>query len=396
MTESNYDKWLKSVQPKTRANYKTAWSVLAEFYQDTKSVTMTPDKFLSALIKDRKKPIEKQGQLEHDLVEWVTWLQNGYGKRNRGLKGGKTGVKGVSAGSIKIYMTGVRSFLSYYGYPLSKKAQLPRHIRLSNGKLENIKIEYRPEQMKKLLSVIKSHRDKTIALFMFQSAMDISTVCSLNYGDVEEGLSRGDEPLMIHVKRPKIGLNYRTFIGRDSIETLRTYLNERVNKYGEKMSYETPLFMTEGTYVNRRKRCKPKNFQDNMRNYVLLAGLISKDKLERADLSPARPHALRSGFATIARLKGLNEKLIDYFMGHSDPYGGAYNQATNKELRDKYMEIEEALSVSSVSNLSDIEGKLREELKERDYVIQGMREEINELKEEFRVLKDLLPLLKKA
>jgi integrase/recombinase XerD len=258
---------------------------------------------------------------------------------------------------------------------------------LSNGKIENIKIEYRPEQVKKLLSVIKNLRDKAITLVMFQSGMDISTVCSLNYGDLKEGLEKGEEPLMIHVKRPKVGLNYRIFIGHDAIESIKTYLNERRVKYKEDIDFDTPLFMLEGTHVNNRVRCKPKFFQDNMRRYVLLAGLVSKEKMEKADFSPARPHALRSGFSTIARLKGLNERLIDYFMGHSDPYGGAYNQATNDELREKYTEIEPALSVSSVSSLNDIERGLRKEIEKRDYQIKGMEDRLNEMEKDFKLIK---------
>jgi integrase len=386
MAAKYFEDWKKTLSEKTRPIYRTGWEVFIEYFREERGEKTTPDKLLRIMIEDRKKPLEDQGEIEKAHRDWIRWLETDYTNRVRGRGKGKLKKKGIGANTIKLYNTAVRSFFSYYGYPLSKKAKLPRHIRLSNGKLENTKIEYRPEQVKRLLSVIKSHRDKAICLIMFQSGMDISTACSLNYGDIEEGFERMDKPLMVHVQRKKIGLNYRTFLGHDSIEAIETYLNERVNKYGEKMTYETPLFVTEGTHVNKRMRCKPKLF----RSYVVLAGLVSKAKMKRADFSPARPHALRASFATIARLKGLNEKLIDYFMGHSDPYGGAYNQATNKELRDKYMEIEEALSVSSVSNLSDIEGKLKEELKQRDFQIKGMEDRLKELEQDFKTLKELV------
>jgi integrase/recombinase XerD len=395
MKKTNYQKWLDSVQPATQEKYKTAWSVLIQFYEEVKGVKTTPEKLLKRLIADRKKPIEKQGEIEQDLNAWVKWLEKDYSIRDRGLKNGKTGVIGVSANTVKTYITAIRSFFSYYGFPLSKKAKLPRHIRLSNGKVENTKIEYRPEKIKKLLSVVKSHRDKAIILLMFQSGMDISTACSLNYGDVKEGLERGEEPLMVHVKRPKVGLNYRTFLGHDSIEAIKTYLNERRMKYSEKLEWETPLFTVEGAHVMKGTRIKPKNFQDNMREYVVLSGLVSKERMERADFSPARPHALRSGFSSIARLKGLNERLIDYFMGHSDPYGGAYNQTTNKELKEKYLEIEPALSVSSVSNFSDIEAKLRSDMERVTATNDALTSKVLQLEQDFKTMKELIQWEKK-
>ncbi len=384
-----FEDWIKTLSKQSKASYRSGWSILTEYYRDVKKEEITPDILLERLIEDRKKPLEKQGAIEKELNAWLKWLEHDYIKRVRGANGGKTGVKGVSASSIKLYIYSVKSFFSFYGYPLSKKVKLPRHIKMNNGKIENIKIEYRPEQVKKLLDVIRSPRDKALVLLMFQSGMDISTALSLNYGHIQEGLEGGNEPLMIHVNRPKVGLNYRTFVGHDAVEALKLYMNQRKVKYKEEIGYDTPLFVSDGTHINKRKRIVPKNFQDNMREYVLLAGLVTEERLKRSDLSPARPHALRAGFSTIARLKGLNEKLIDYFMGHSDSYGGAYNIVTNDELKEKYIEIEPGLSVSSVSNLGDIEVKMKEELELRDHMIRGMKEEILDLKQGAKIFNEV-------
>ncbi len=381
-----YDEWIQTIGESSRKVYQSGWSVCREYYKTVKGEDVTPDQLLELLIEDRKKPLAEQGEIEKDINKWISWLNTDYEKRARGntktsIHKKKMGEKGLSASMIKTYLTIIKSFFTYYGYPLSKKVKLPRHIKMSNGKIENEKIEYRPEQVKRLLEVIKSPRDKAITLIMFQSGMDISTVCSLNYGAIKEPLERGEEPIMIHIKRPKVGFNYRTFCGHDTIQALKLYLNIRREKYKEEIGYDTPLFVSDGTHVNKAKRIVPKNFQDNMREYVLLAGLVSKEKMERADFSPARPHALRAGFATIARLKGLNEALINYWLGHSDKYGGAYNNATEGELREKYLEIEPGLSVSTVSNMGDIEARMKEELELRDHMIRGMKEEIVELKQ---------------
>lgn len=366
----------------TKDSYFTGWRNYLEFYREVKEEDVTPTLLLERAVEDRKRPLVDQGQPEREFSEWASWLMTGY--RLTGRDGKKTEDRlGLSPSGVRTYAAAVRSFYSYHGYALGKKARLPREARVNGCKIENTKIEYRPEQVKKLLSAVRSLRDRAIVLIMFQSGMDISTVCSLDYGHVKEELEAGKEPLLIRVVRPKVGLNYRTLIGRDAIEALKAYLEDRTRRKGEKLGYDTPLFMQEGRGTG--ERCGPKHFQDQMRDYVLAAGLVSRERLERADLSPARPHALRSGFSSILRLKGANERLIDYWMGHADPYGGAYNQAGDEELREFYKGFEQHLSISGVSSLGEVEERLKKELDKRDYTIKGMEGRIGELEKKIKL-----------
>lgn len=67
--------------------------------------------------------------------------------------------------------------------------------------------------MKKLVDHVPTLRDGAIILFMFQGGFDVSTVCSLNYGDVARELEAEKVPMMIHVVREE-EIEYFTFVGR--------------------------------------------------------------------------------------------------------------------------------------------------------------------------------------
>ncbi|MEE8400852.1 MAG: tyrosine-type recombinase/integrase [Candidatus Hydrothermarchaeaceae archaeon] len=350
--------WIKSFNSKsTTETYLSGWNKYLEYHSEANGGPTTPTQLLNVAIKDKKKPIENRGAIEEDINGFVQWA----------LK------KQIAPGSVRQYITALRSFYDFYGYPLiRKKLKIPKNVKKATVKPENIKIEYRPKQVKKLLDVTKSLRDKAVELGIFQSGMDASTIASLNYSHIKEELEAGTMPLMVKLVRPKEGILYRTFLGNDAVGAIKLYLNERKSR-GDKIDYNTPLFTSEGTHINKQKRMTTKNFQDNLRNYTIKAGLISKERLEAADFNPARPHALRAGFSTILKLNGVNQDVVDGFLGHTDRYKDAYTLATDDELRKIYSSIEEALSVVGVSSgISEIEGKLKKEIEKQNLFIRGL------------------------
>ncbi len=359
------------------ATYLTSWNLYLKYHEEANGSPTTPTKLLGAVIEDRKKEIEDRGTIEEDITKFAEW----------------TKTQGYSDGSIGRYVTALRSFYKYYGYPLLvHKLKLSKEVRRGAPKVENKKIEYRPEQVKQLLDICKSLRDKAIILTMFQSGMDVSTVATLNYSHVQE-IEGGATPIMINVIRKKGGINYRTFIGHDATTAIRLYLDERRQR-GETITAKTALFVSEGTHINKRDRIKTKNIQDNLRKYTLKAKLISKERMDMADFSPARPHALRTGFSTILKLKGVNQDIVDGFLGHSDKYNNAYTGAADEELREIYQGIEKALSVFGVSTgIDEVEARLNQKLERKDYVINGLEEKINELATQQSVIMKVLEKL---
>jgi site-specific recombinase XerD len=74
--------------------------------------------------------------------------------------------------------------------------------------------------------------------------MDVSTLCSLKYGDVAEGLARNEHRLKLDLYRQKSGTEFYTFLGRDATEALREYLND-VKTRGITLNHKTSLFLKE-------------------------------------------------------------------------------------------------------------------------------------------------------
>ncbi len=83
------------------------------------------------------------------------------------------------------------------GFPLNIKT--PK----AAPKKENRKAVITPEIVKKLVNHAPTLRDRGIILFLFQGGFDVSTLCSLNYGDVKDELEAGKIPMTIYVVRGK-------------------------------------------------------------------------------------------------------------------------------------------------------------------------------------------------
>jgi site-specific recombinase XerD len=101
-----------------------------------------------------------------------------------------------------------------------------------------------PEQVKLLVDHARAPRDRAIILALFQGGMDVSTLCSLKYGDAAEGISKNELPLRLELYRPKTGTEYYTFLGEDAIGALKAYIAD-ARARGIQFKNDSPLFMKE-------------------------------------------------------------------------------------------------------------------------------------------------------
>lgn len=403
----------------TKAKYFSSMRAYLEFLEVKKGLTLTPSELIDRIEADRKKPRKEQGEIEREWVQFAGWLTTEYKKYD--CHGNRLD-KPLAIQSARNTANAIKTFYKYFGFPLSQVATLPPKIRGGRGKLENQKVSYRPEMVRKLIAAMNSNRDKAITLVMFQSAMDISTTLSLTYGQVKRGLDSGECPLMITVQRPKVGTTYRTFIAKDAIDAIKLYLSERtyrryrcpkcgkswevkrdkcpppcdgkrIEKYSEKLEHETPLFCSKKEDAKKVKSY----YQDRLRKYAVITGIVSEEELKAADVNPARPHALRAGFSSILTLQGVNQQLIDYFLGHSsDPYGGAYFNAPDEQLKELYAKHMEHLSITEVRELADVEEKFQEELAQRDDLIKELMDSKKSMEERLQKLEASLQIRAQA
>jgi len=349
-------RWLNNVKDGSKPAYRAGLRLFCQW------CNLSPTQLLDEAEEDRKKSRRERGKPEARLMEFYNYLINE-------KKAKKTAT---------LYFTAVRSFYKWNGFPLTVKT--PK----AAPKKENRKAVITPEIVKKLVNHAPTLRDRAIILFLFQGGFDVSTLCSLNYGDVKGELGAGKTPMMIYVVRGKEEVEYFTFVGRDAVEALNAYLNDRKVK-GEKLEYDTPLFIKDKAKRRKRERINPHHIQNMLRETAIKAGLITKDVMDKVDFNPYRPHALRAAFSSILRLNGFDPMLVEFMMGHSIPYNGAYLIPPPEEVRGKYAEVEAQLSISTaVKDVSEIEEKLNTYKK----ILEDVQAENKKLREQFNALWD--------
>ena len=361
----------------------------------------SPSALLKKIEEDRKKPPLESGETEREWVLFVDWLKTEYQKIGNGSK-----TIGASSSTVKLYSGSIKSFYSYFSYPLGKQAKLPPTLKGIHTKMENEKFPYRADSVLRLLSVMNSNRDRALTLTMYQSGMDLSTATSIKYGQIKKGLENENSPLMLKVIRRKTAKAYRTFIGKEALDAIKIHIEERMNERYRcatcGRSWETKrnkcpppcnsvkveefqLSISDGDLIFIPNGISPntvhRQFRYSLRKYALLAGLISKDEIISSDMNPARPHALRAAFSSILSLNGANEPIINYFLGHEDKYGGAYNQISDEELLAKYKEYERYLSTTQNDVVKEIECKMDEKIKLQETIIKGLQAQMKEMEE---------------
>ncbi len=357
-------KWVREKSEGSVNNYLTAMKLYMNF------TGLNPDQMLDEAEEDMKKSRRDRGLPESRLLDFHEYLLTKHSK----MRGKRTGSAGVSKNLAKMYFSAIRGFYKANGFYLNVKT--PR----ATNKKENFKLELRPKDVKKLVDLAPCLRDKAIILSMFQSGMDVATICSLNYGDVSRQLKEEKVPLIIHVNRDKEGVEFHTFLGKDAIDALKLYIQERERKYGEKLQHDSPLFVKEGAKKLSFERITTNLIQNMSKDLVLNAGIVTEDELEASDINPARPHALRSAFSTILKLEGVNELFVEYMLGHSIPYNGAYFRPQPEELCKVYSQHERALSISEVSMpMVEVEKRLRLEIDKHQAVIKELEKKVLEI-----------------
>jgi integrase len=340
-------RWLQGKKEGTRHTYTSAIKAYVEYKK------CTPKELIDQAEEDRKKSSRYRGQPEFDVKAFFDWLITDYPQKVRGRgKRKKVDKKGVSPNIAYTYANAIRGFYSANGFPLDIE------IQKTPPKKENFKLALRPPDIKRLLDATTNLRDKAIILTLFQSGMSINECCNLTYADIAKGLETNEEPLNLHLIRKKEQVEYDTFIGAEAIEAIKAYLDQRRRK-GEVLERITPVFILEFTTnlnSTKTKSIYAQLVEDSIRKAALKAGLVTQEQLALADMSPCRPHALRTAFMSILKMAGMNNTLVEYFSGHTiSPTEKAYLRLTTDELKKTYKQYEKFLSISNNIDTQKIE-----------------------------------------
>jgi len=282
---------------------------------------------------------------EQKLKEFYDWLRTDYEIPEKG--GRRRGERGLAPRSAARVIEDVRVFYKENDIPIGN-LHLPTPRKLK----ENFRRFLSAQDVKRMIDVCERLRDRAIILCAFQGGLGMKELISLNYGDVAEGLEKGEVPLTLHLVREKEGIEYYTFLGEDAVDTLRCYikLRRKGSRYlsPENITHDSPLFISES---NRRRKERVRAYESGinraMQAVALKAGLISEGE-KRRTINTAGIHALRASFSTILRDQGVPSDYVEEMLGHRLPYEGAYMRPTVKQLREAYIRAYPALSIKGV------------------------------------------------
>jgi site-specific recombinase XerD len=203
---------------------------------------------------------------------------------------------------------------------------------------------------------------------MFQTGMDVSTLCSLKYEDVAEGLTNNEHPLKLDLYRPKTGVEFYTFLGRDGVQALKAYLAD-MKARGVQFKHDTSLFLKE----RGKEKLTTNLVQNMMRNVAIKAGFVNEQNNGKS-FNPLGPHALRESFGSIMINSGVPDTIVDFWLGHSiGEMAEAYKSVQTESLKKMYLDREKLLSISAPKvDVEELEAKLRAEVEQGSRQLQVM------------------------
>jgi len=340
----------------TKYGYRTAFKGYAHF------TGMSASALIDEAIEDLKKdPRERQDVVLTKLVKFYQWLKTEYPKKSRGACEHQVIAKGVSDKMAHYFVNAVRSFYATFDITVRMKG---RH-KLPRPRVQNKRMKVGAEQVKVLVDHARTPRDRAIILTLFQGGMDVSTLCSLKYGDVAERLAENENPLKLELHRPKTGVEYYTFLGKDAATALKAYIAD-MKARGVQFRNDASLFLKE-----RGKEQLTTNLVQNMlREVAFKGGFVDKNN-NGNEFNPLGPHALRESFGSIMINSGVPDTIVDFWLGHEiGEMAEAYKGVQCGSLKAMYSQREKMLSISPKENLEELREKLKGEFEQQNKQLQ--------------------------
>jgi len=343
-------KELANKSPSTIKKYERYFLKFCEF------VNSTPDEILDLRKEDLMKldDPKTQRRFETHLKEFIAHLNS----------------KGFSISTQQVAFAATKSFFEMHYLPLvMRKSDYPSGESLG----------YRSATKDDILKLIEDAdvRLKAIVLFLKDSGLRVSDLIRLTYGNVKKGIEDNSDFIGINLITKKNNISARTFIGPESIASLKEYLEHR--KIGtdkipaEEITDDSPLFRTRERKVNPITRS---SLSSTITHRVYKVGLGNE----------ISAHSFRKYFQTQLEASGVSPNWIDQMIGHKLPdMNNSYSRPTESQLREAYEKSYQSLNVFPIPATVEEMRKQADELK-------GAKDQISQLQKEVEDLKKLLEL----
>jgi integrase len=249
----------------------------------------------------------------------------------------KKKAEGYAVATRQIYFASIRSFFEIHYFPLiMRKRDYPTGD--SNGvkratKEAILKVLNNKHQRNKLTI-------KAIMLFIKDSGLRVSDVRRLNYGDIAKQLENAETIIQINIITEKTNLLAKTFIGEESINALKEYLEARKQGSKDSRNVEPEIITKDSPLFKVWTKGEVKRYPRHSLSSLMREAFVSVNE----DRMSA--HSLRKKLQTDLEKAGINSNWIDQILGHQLINSrDAYSLPTDEELRDAYMKAYQFVKV---------------------------------------------------
>lgn len=215
------------------------------------------------------------------------------------------------------YHAPIKSFYAHNNQPLTLPT--PKHTTKERS-------PHTTEQIKTLMS-IADPRERAIMMLLKDSGISREDIVVLKYGDIQNEFETDKDVIHIRLVRQKEQIEYDTFIGKNAIEVLKAYLQNRKAK-GEQITKDSPLIATVSD-----KAMKPEVLSTIFVRLSKKAGFLTS------------PHRFRKYFESHMGLSAPSI-LVKYWMGHSLGVEKSYFLPPLEKQREAYAQAYKEIDIS--------------------------------------------------
>ncbi len=228
---------------------------------------------------------------------------------------------GLKKSTQNYYLIALRNLLVYFAE--KDITSLPSDkVKLARDRGDKEVKFFKIDQLERLLlspdqSAPPGLRDRAILETLFSTGLRVAELTRLNRDQIRIKPTTENLELSVVGKGGKIRTVY---FSKRAVEALRGYLEVRTD-------LDPALFVNfnPGKKENDDRRLSIRSIENIVKKYIVIAGLPTS----------YTPHTLRHTFATDLLAQGVDLRLVQEFLGHSNiSTTQIYTHVTNKQLRD--------------------------------------------------------------
>ena len=256
----------------------------------------------------------------------------------------KKKAEGYAVATRQIYFASIRSFFEIHYFPLiMRKGDYP------TGDSNGVKRATKEAILKALNN--KRQRNKltikAIMLFIKDSGLRVSDVRRLNYGDIAKQLENGETIIQINVITEKTNLLAKTFIGEESIQAVKEYVEARREGSKDSRHVEPEIITKDSPLFKVWTKGEVKRYSRHSLSSLMAQAFanVNEDRMSA--------HSLRKKLQTDLEKAGINSNWIDQILGHQLINSrDAYSLPTDEELKEAYTKSYQFIKVYPAINIS--------------------------------------------